>query len=89
MIGSLYPCVLNTIIWPIDFKSMKGESKLSPQSPPSPSPPPNCSHMYNLSVILFFHNVWTSHLGLFLFVLSYLISFRLHLINYFEKFNKH
>jgi len=33
-------------------------------------PPKNCSHTYNLSTINFFGNVWTSHLGLFLFVLS-------------------
>jgi len=33
-------------------------------------PPKNCSHKYNLSTITFFGNVWTSHLRLFLFVLS-------------------
>jgi hypothetical protein len=33
-------------------------------------PPKNYSHKYNLSTITFFGNVWTSHLGLFLFVLS-------------------
>jgi len=33
-------------------------------------PPKNCSHKYNLSIIKFFGNIWTSHLGLFLLVLS-------------------
>jgi hypothetical protein len=33
-------------------------------------PPKNCNHKYNLSVINFFGNVWTSHLKLFLRVLS-------------------
>jgi hypothetical protein len=33
-------------------------------------PPKNCSHKYNISTINFFGNVWTSHLGLFLFVSS-------------------
>jgi hypothetical protein len=33
-------------------------------------PPKYCSHKYNLFIIIFFGNVWTSHLGLFLFVLS-------------------
>jgi len=34
------------------------------------SPPQNSNHKYNLSTITFFGNLWTSHLGLFLFVLS-------------------
>jgi hypothetical protein len=33
-------------------------------------PPKNCSHKYNLSTIFFLGILWTSHLGLFLFVLS-------------------
>jgi hypothetical protein len=37
-------------------------------------PPKNCNHKYSLFVINFFGNVWTSHLGLFLFVLSNLIK---------------
>jgi hypothetical protein len=32
--------------------------------------PENCSYKYNPFAINFFGNVWTSHLGLFLFVLS-------------------
>jgi len=48
------------------------------------SPPKIFSHKYNISTIKFFDNVWTSHLGLFLLVLSiYMIKF--NLINYFEK----
>jgi hypothetical protein len=38
-----------------------GENTLSPQ---------NCSHMYNIFAIKVFGNVWTSHFGLFLLVLS-------------------
>jgi hypothetical protein len=51
-------------------------------------PPQNCSHMYNLSTIFF--GVMHGHhiLDFFYFYKVYLISFRLHLINYFEKFNK-
>jgi hypothetical protein len=30
--------------------------------------PKNCSYKYNLFTFNFFGNVWTSHLGLFLFV---------------------
>ncbi len=45
--------------------------------------------MYNFSTIKFFGNAWTSYLGLFKKRKVYLINFRLHLINYFEKFNKH
>ncbi len=33
-------------------------------------PPKNCSHKYNIFTITFFVNVWTSHFGLFLLVLS-------------------
>ncbi len=33
-------------------------------------PPKICNHKYNLSIIIIVGNVWTSHLGLFLFVLS-------------------
>jgi hypothetical protein len=33
-------------------------------------PPRNCSHKYNISIIIIFGNVWTSHLGLVLLVLS-------------------
>ncbi len=32
--------------------------------------PRNCSHKYNVFAITIFGNVWTSCLGLFLFVLS-------------------
>jgi hypothetical protein len=52
-------------------------------------PPKNCSHKYNLSVIKFFGNVWTSHLRLFIYILSIFDSFRLDLINHFEISNKH
>ncbi len=33
-------------------------------------PPKNCNDKYNLPTIIFCGNVWTSHLGLFLFVLT-------------------
>jgi hypothetical protein len=51
-------------------------------------PPQNCNHTYNLSKFLFFDN---GHhiLDYFCLFKVYLISSRLHLINYFEKFNTH
>ncbi len=33
-------------------------------------PPQNCNHMYNIFAIKFFGNVWISHFGLILLVLS-------------------
>jgi hypothetical protein len=41
---------------------LKGENTLNP--------PKNCSHKYNLFIIKIFGDIWTSHLGLFLLVLS-------------------
>ncbi len=77
MSPSLYP------IWNMCsiFKISMGESTLSP-----PQIVVTCIFFLQL---IFFGNVWTSHLELSLLVLNILISFRLHLINYFEKFNKH
>jgi len=50
-------------------------------------PPQNCNHMYNFFAINCFDNIWISLLGYFFFLKVYLISFRLHVINYVEKFN--
>jgi hypothetical protein len=52
-------------------------------------PPKNSSRKYNFFGINFLGNMWTSHLGFFIFIfLVYLISFRFNLINFLKNSTK-
>jgi hypothetical protein len=53
------------------------------------APPPNYSHKHKKIAFGYFLCMWTLHLGLFLFISSIFISFRLKLIHLKRNSNKH